>query len=129
MNTIPLMQQALGEQWAQLPPALQAHYQHGNNTDVGALDIEYPAPMQPYLSFLRLLGALVNRRGKAVPTTVEKWMEGGTQRWKRTLSFADGIKPVAGDMFEIEAPAFGLPLKNPLAFAAAEPDAVAVTAL
>lgn len=90
MNTIPLMQQALGEQWAQLPPALQAHYQHGNNADVGALDIEYPAPMQPYLSFLRLLGALVNRRGKAVPTTVEKWMEGGTQRWKRTLSFPDG---------------------------------------
>ncbi len=90
MNTIPLMQQALGEQWAQLPPALQAHYQHGNNADVGALDIEYPAPMQPYLSFLRLLGALVNQRGKAVPTTVEKWMEGGTQRWKRTLSFPDG---------------------------------------
>ena len=46
-----------------------------------------------------------------------------------TLSFADGIKPQQGDMFEIEAPAFGLPLKNPLAFAAAEPDAVAVTAL
>ena len=90
MNTIPLMQQALGEQWAQLPPALQAHYQHGNNADVGALDIEYPEPMQPYLSFLRLLGALVNRRGKAVPTTVEKWMEGGTQRWKRTISFPDG---------------------------------------
>lgn len=46
-----------------------------------------------------------------------------------TLSFADGIKPQSGDMFEIEATPFGLPLKNPLAFAAAEPDAVAVTAL
>jgi hypothetical protein len=32
-----------------------------------------------------------------------------------TLSFADGIKPQAGDVFEIEAPAFGLPLRNPLA--------------
>ena len=32
-----------------------------------------------------------------------------------TLSFADGIKPEAGDVFEIEAPAFGLPLRNPLA--------------
>jgi hypothetical protein len=32
-----------------------------------------------------------------------------------TLSFADGVKPQAGDVFEIEAPAFGLPLRNPLA--------------
>ena len=46
-----------------------------------------------------------------------------------TLSFADGIKPQSGDMFEIEASPFGLPLKNPLAFAPAEPGAVAVTAL
>ena len=46
-----------------------------------------------------------------------------------TLSFADGIKPQSGDMFEIEASPFGLPLKNSLAFAPAEPDAVAVTAL
>ena len=46
-----------------------------------------------------------------------------------TLSFADGIKPQIGDMFEIESAPFGLPLKNPLAFAPADPDAVAVTAL
>ena len=46
-----------------------------------------------------------------------------------TLSFADGIKPQSGDMFEIEASPFGLPLKNPLAFAPADPGAVAVTAL
>lgn len=32
-----------------------------------------------------------------------------------TLSFADGIKAVPGDVFEIEAPDFGLPLRNPLA--------------
>lgn len=32
-----------------------------------------------------------------------------------TLSFADGIRPEAGDVFEIEAAAFGLPLANPLA--------------
>ncbi len=46
-----------------------------------------------------------------------------------TLSFADGIKPQSGDVFEIEAGPFGLPLKNPLAIAAAETDAVTVTAL
>ena len=31
-----------------------------------------------------------------------------------TLSFADGIKTEAGDVFKIEAPGFGLPLRNPL---------------
>ena len=90
MENISLMQRALGEQWQQLPPALQAHYQHNNNRDIGALDIDYPKLMQPYLSFLRLLGALVNRRGKAVETTVEKWMEGDTQRWQRVIRYPDG---------------------------------------
>lgn len=31
-----------------------------------------------------------------------------------TLSFADGVKPEAGDVFEIEAAGFGLPLRNTL---------------
>ena len=34
-----------------------------------------------------------------------------------TLSFADGVKPEEGDVFEISAPDFGLPLANPLALA------------
>ena len=46
-----------------------------------------------------------------------------------TLSFADGIKTQAGDVFEIEAPDFGLPLTNPLAFAPAEAGAQKVKAL
>jgi hypothetical protein len=32
-----------------------------------------------------------------------------------TLSFAAGIRTQAGDVFEISAPEFGLPLANPLA--------------
>ncbi len=46
-----------------------------------------------------------------------------------TLSFADGIKPQVGDIFEIEAAAFGLPLKNPLAQAPAVAGAVTVKTL
>ena len=34
-----------------------------------------------------------------------------------TLSFADGVRTMPGDVFEIEAPDFGLPLANPLAVA------------
>jgi hypothetical protein len=37
-----------------------------------------------------------------------------------TLSVTDGIKPEPGDRFEIEAKAFGRPLRNPLARAAEE---------
>lgn len=37
-----------------------------------------------------------------------------------TLSFADGVKTEPGDVFEIEAPSFGLPLRNPLVTAEAE---------
>ncbi len=90
MSQISLMQQALGEQWQQLPASLQAHYQQTSNKDIGTLDIEYPRYMQPYLSFMRLLGALVNQQGKAVPATVEKWMDGDIQQWKRSISFPNG---------------------------------------
>lgn len=40
-----------------------------------------------------------------------------------TLSFADGIKTVEGDRFEIELPAFGRALRNPLRFSKVEPGA------
>ncbi|MFN5998948.1 MAG: AraD1 family protein, partial [Paracoccaceae bacterium] len=43
-----------------------------------------------------------------------------------TLSFADGIKTEAGDMFEIEVPDFGQPLRNTLAFAPKTPGATKV---
>ncbi len=43
-----------------------------------------------------------------------------------TLSFADGISAQEGDVFEISAPDFGLPLRNPLKIEAAEDVAVKV---
>ncbi|MFN4096926.1 MAG: AraD1 family protein [Sphingomonas sp.] len=44
-----------------------------------------------------------------------------------TLSFSDGVQTQPGDVFEIEAAPFTLPLRNPLA--RAEPEAVTVRAL
>ncbi|WP_294931133.1 AraD1 family protein [uncultured Paracoccus sp.] len=46
-----------------------------------------------------------------------------------TLSFADGIGVLSGDMFEIECPAFGLPLRNRLIQQPDESIPVAVAAL
>lgn len=85
-----IMQQALGEQWQALPAALRAHYQNDDNTDIGVLDIEYPRAMQILLNILYLFGALLNRRGKEISTTVDKVMKGETQYWQRTLCFPDG---------------------------------------
>ena len=45
-----------------------------------------------------------------------------------TLSFADDIKPRDGDRFEIELPAFGRPLRNPLRFSN-EDTSIAIKAL
>jgi len=46
-----------------------------------------------------------------------------------TLSFADGIRAEPGDVFEIEAEAFGLPLRNPFALAPATDAPLCVASL
>ena len=85
-----LMQQALGADWDRLPPALQAHYRFGTTTDIGHLDIEFPRFMWPLLLLLRLVGALVHRRGRGVATRVEKQVVGERQYWRRRIVFPDG---------------------------------------
>lgn len=85
-----LMQCALGDDWDKLPPALQAHYRFGKTIDRGHMDIEYPRFMQPYLTILRIAGALINRRGQQVSTVVEKSVVGERQYWRRTITYSDG---------------------------------------
>ena len=46
-----------------------------------------------------------------------------------TLSFADGVSTQDGDVFEIDAPQLGLPLRNPLKIATHTAGTVAVTPL
>lgn len=85
-----LMQNALGADWDKLPPALQAHYRFGKTIDNGHMDVEYPRFMQPYLSVLHLMGALIDRGGRQVPTVVEKTVVGERQYWRRTITYPDG---------------------------------------
>lgn len=111
------MQQALGDDWEKLPPALQAHYRFGTTTDTGHMDIEYPRFMQSVLSVLRVFGALVNRRGHQVTTVVEKSVCGERQYWRRTITFPDGnvvhfnsfwVSAGPGQMIEFVNPVLGL---------------------
>jgi hypothetical protein len=97
-----LMQQALGEQWHELPEGLKAHYNHdekGSNQAQGVLTVDYPWFMQWPLSFLRLLGALLNRRGVDLKTTVSKTMEDGQQYWHREITYPDGKKMAFKSLF------------------------------
>ncbi len=90
-----LMQQALGRQWNELPKALKAHYendQSGRNVAEGKLTISYPPFMQLPLNLMRLMGALVNRKGSDLDTTVERVMKNDEQYWQRTICFPDGKK-------------------------------------
>jgi len=84
------MECALGEDWARLPPALQAHHSRTTAADVGHMDIEFPAAMRPVLRMMAWLGALLGRRAVAVPTQVVRCMAGGRQHWRRTIRFEDG---------------------------------------
>lgn len=86
-----LMQAALGADWDKLPTALQMHYRFGTTVDIGHMDIEYPRFMQPCLSVLHAIGALVDRRGRAVATVVEKRVVGDRQYWRRSLTYSDGL--------------------------------------
>jgi hypothetical protein len=92
VNQPSLMQKALGKDWHALPAPLRRHYQHAGHTTIGTLDIAYPGWMQPLLTALRQIGALVHRRGEDVPTRLAKHMDsdGLTQRWHRDIRFADG---------------------------------------
>ena len=104
MSQQSLMQRVLGEQWAQLPPALQAHYTLSDNQDVGELDIEFPGFMQYYLNIIFIFGALINRRGNKTLTVVQKWMEGQNQHWKRTIRFDDGKEVIFQSRWEYAGP-------------------------
>jgi hypothetical protein len=84
------MHRLLGDDWHKLPPALQAHYRWGAAVDRGAMDIEFPRFMRPWLWGLRRLGALIDRPGAQVQTTVSKSVAGERQQWQRTMTYADG---------------------------------------
>ncbi|MCL2523552.1 MAG: DUF4166 domain-containing protein [Betaproteobacteria bacterium] len=112
-----LMQRALGADWEELPPALRTHYRFGASIDSGYMDIEYPRFMQPFLTILGVIGALVNRGGKDVRTVVDKRVVGDRQYWRRTLSYPDGrvihfnsfwVDAGNGELIEFVNPALGL---------------------
>ena len=102
MHKKSIMQTALGKQWDDLPPALKNHYgsnDKGANYAIGRLDINYPWFMQWPYTVMRFIGALVNRRGEDLKTTVSKTMKGDKQYWHRVIRFPDGKQIVFNSVF------------------------------
>jgi hypothetical protein len=89
-----LMQQVLGEQWAQLPTVIQRHYQIADEQISqlqGTMEITYPAYVLPLVWLIHMFGGLVLWRDKAVAVAVNKFAAAdGILHWRRTLSYADG---------------------------------------
>lgn len=85
-----LMQTLLGDDWHQLPPALQAHYAAGDSCDRGQLDVHFPAALKPLFWLLSRMGALLDCTGRDLPTEVRKHDQAGQQRWQRTIQYPDG---------------------------------------
>ncbi len=103
------MQNALGKQWDELPEALINHYgsnEQGENYAQGKLDIDYPWFMQLPYTIMRFIGALVNRRGQNLKTTVSKTMKGNKQYWHRVITFPDGKKIIFNSVFVADKDGF-----------------------
>lgn len=112
-----LMQRVLGSHWDRLPPALQAHYRAGTTVEEGRLDVEFPGFMIPVLAVLALVGALLRRRGRQLPTVVERRPVEDRVHWRRRITYPDGhvaafdsewVAAGDGELIEYVNPLLGL---------------------
>lgn len=78
MNNSPLIQQALGDDWHNLPVAIQNYQiQQGKQTEnivTGTMHINYPAFVKPILIIVRMMGGLIDLKGENMSAHVEKWL-------------------------------------------------------
>jgi len=110
MKDIPLMQQVLGENWHELPPVIQGHYQlqqgqQTNNVVTGTMHIHYPGIVKPILVIVRMMGGLIDLKGGNLNTRVEKWTKSDlplTLFWKRIIQSPEGKKIVFASRMEYQ---------------------------
>lgn len=84
------LRQALGAKWVQLPATLKAHYRDGRTRECGVLEVMFPRAMRPVWWLLSRFGALVDRPGGNIATTVLRHSVPEGQRWERRLRYPDG---------------------------------------
>ncbi|HFD12220.1 MAG TPA: DUF4166 domain-containing protein [Crenotrichaceae bacterium] len=109
MNTLPLLQQTLGDDWSSLPAVIQRHYQldpQGNTNSVihGIMHIHYPGYIKPVIKIARLMGALIDLKGDAMQVTVSKWItdNSGVLQWRRDIQAPNGKTTVFSSRMEYQ---------------------------
>lgn len=127
MNTIPLLQRVLGDDWDKLAPVIQRHYQLSDTENIssvvfGIMRIDYPGLIKPVLFLARLMGALIDLKGDAMQVTVKKWVthSSSTLYWRRDIQAPNGKTTVfasrmeyrqANELIELVGFGFGIRLK------------------
>ena len=87
-----LLQQALGQDWECLPPALRLHYRPGTRVESGYMDIQFPCWAQPVFRLLGLFGILLDKAGTGVYTVVKRECVDDREHWQRIIHYPDGIQ-------------------------------------
>lgn len=119
MTNLPIFQQALGEEFDRLHPALAMHYGSAGDlerTSSGTMaEIKLSRIANIISPLMRLLNALVPYEGINVPTTLVNSQPASCMRWIRTFSFPNKAPYVfatemvyAGDHKVIEYVRYGL---------------------
>ncbi|ANE57390.1 DUF4166 domain-containing protein [Methylomonas sp. DH-1] len=88
-----LMQQVLGNDWQQLPEAIQRHYRLGDGEEsrlAGTMQIDYPAYLFPLIWLIHLFGGLLLWRAPAAYAEVDKTADAAGLIWRRRLDYPDG---------------------------------------
>jgi hypothetical protein len=109
MNTIPLLQRVLGDDWDKLAPVIQRHYQlnqAGNISSAvhGTMYVHYPAFAKPMVLIARLMGALLDIKNKDLKATVNKWIATDSQTlfWRREIQSPDGKTTIFASQMEYQ---------------------------
>lgn len=127
MQTIPLLQHTLGEQWFALPEVIQRHYnldpdQTPMSTVRGTMYVRFPWYALPMLKIARIMGALIDINSEGLWATVSKQLgnDASTLHWRRDIKtqtdqkliFASRMEYLSGnELIEFVGFGFGIRLK------------------
>lgn len=95
MNNLPVIAQALGEEWHKLHPLVRRHYDIRPGVDShivieGVMDeVDFSRRAAPLIAMAGLFGALLGKRGRAIPVTVCNTTRGDSpaMHWHRTFRY------------------------------------------
>ena len=125
MSEQSVMEQALGQQWQELPIVIQNMYHLPTHTDQeismsGTMSVNFPTFMYPLILAGRFFGAMISKRGTNITGSVLKKSKSDSNAlyWSRLLSYSDGKTIIFNSRMEyfkagelIEYVRFGLGLK------------------